>query len=158
MPKKLILLAVVFFVSGCATTSESISVGYQPSQNVQQVAGAAASPQLVIVTDARATTDRVSSKSNMYGMEMAAIATTEEVPTIIRSALEGELKNRGYSLVTTNGVVVACEIFDFSNKFQTGFWSGTAIANVRLNMKVKSAEGNYIFAEMVRGEGRTEKI
>lgn len=150
------LLACAAF-TGCALTPETIAVEYAPSTNVLPIAVASSVPITVVVSDARGATDRVASKQNMYGMEMAAISTTEEIPEIVKSAMEAELSARGYA-VNDTGVVVACEVFDFSSKFQSGFWSGTAVANVRLNVKVRNAQGSYIFSELVRGEGRKEKI
>lgn len=154
-----ILFAVVAVaaLSSCALTTEHINLSYTPAANVQVVAGASSIPVTVVVSDVRTNTERVSSKVNGYGQEMAGIISNQDIAGLVKSSLETELRDRGYPL-STNGVSVLCEIYDFYNKFQSGFWSGTAIASVRLNIKVRNPDGSYIFSEMVRGEGRTEKI
>jgi uncharacterized lipoprotein YajG len=150
-------VAAMTSLAGCALTSEHIDLNYTPTANVKPVEGASSIPVGVVVSDVRTNKERVSSKINGYGQEMGAIISNQDVSTLVKSSLETELHNRGYPL-DANGVAVVCEIYDFINKFQSGFWSGTAVASVRLNIKVRNRDGSYIFSEMVSGDGRTEKI
>lgn len=152
-----LVVVAIASLSGCALTSEHIDLNYTPATDAQAVPGASSIPVTVVISDVRSTTDRVSSKVNGYGQEMGAIISNQDVPGLVKNALETEMHDRGYP-IDASGVAVLCEIYDFYNKFQTGFWSGTAVANVRLNIKVRNRDGSYIFSEMVRGEGRTEKI
>jgi uncharacterized lipoprotein len=41
-------------------------------------------------------TDRVGTKRNGYGMEMARIVSTNDVPGIVRDAVEQEFKTQGF--------------------------------------------------------------
>lgn len=154
----LVLLSLVACVlPGCALTPEKIDLVYTPSSNATVVEGAAGTQLAVIVNDVRTRTDRVASKVNGYGQEMAAISLNQDVSELVGNALELELRNRGFS-VGEQGVQIVCEVYDFQNEFQSGFWSGTAIASVRLNVKVRNASGAYSFSETVVGQGRKEKI
>jgi uncharacterized lipoprotein YajG len=153
-----ITCALTFLLlTGCAFSPEKIDVGYSPSSNATLIQGASDIGIKLQINDVRTTTDRVSSRTNAYGQELGAISLNEDVSTIVRTALETELRNRGYR-VDGGKVSVVCDIQDFYNRFQTGFWSGTAVASVRFNVKVRDSQGNYIFSETVTGQGRKEKI
>lgn len=154
---RLLMAAALLLLGGCALTPEKIDVGYAPSVNVQKVSGAENIHASLIVNDVRTNKDRVASKTNAYGTEMAAISTNQDLVSLVRDALRAELTNRGYKIDGSNTQII-CDIFDFNNQFRTGFWSGTAEGSVRLNVKVRSVDGNITFSETVTGQGREEKI
>lgn len=148
---------VLFFVllTGCAGT-ETISIDYVPTASATTVIPGASETRLnVVVSDVR-TTDRVASKLNAYG-DQGAIYTSQSVPVLVKKALESELASRGFQ-VSGGETHVICEIYDFGNEFQSGMWSGTSIANIRMNIKIKDSTGYYVFSEMVVGQGKKEKI
>lgn len=154
----LVLLgSMTLLLPSCALTPEKIDLVYTPASNAVVVEGAAGTELNVVVNDVRARTDRVASKVNGYGQEMAAISLNQDVSKLVEDALELELRNRGFN-VNGSGVQVVAEVYDFQNEFQSGFWSGTALASVRLNIKVRNASGVYTFSEMIVGQGRKEKI
>lgn len=149
--------AAVLALTGCAFSSEKIDVNYTPAANPTLIQGASDIRVDVRINDVRARTDRVGSRTNGYGAELGAIDLNQNVSVLIENAIETELRNRGYKL--ENGkVVVQVEIHDFYNRFQTGFWSGTATASVRLNVKIKDAAGTFIFSEMIAGQGTKESV
>lgn len=147
----------ILVLTGCAFSSEKIDVGYTPDAQPVLIQGASDIGVKVQISDVRARTDRVSSRINGYGQELGAITLNQNLSTLVESAIETELKNRGYVL-DSGKVVVNVEIHDFYNRFQVGFWSGSAIANVRINVKIKDAQSNLVFSEMVSGQGTVEKI
>lgn len=154
---RLAIALAMLVLGGCALTPETIDVGYVPSANVQEVQGASDVHASLLVNDVRTNKERVASKTNAYGTEMGAISLNQDLVTLVHDALLTELSNRGYAM-DGGGTQVVCDIFDFANRFRSGFWSGTAEGSVRLNVKVRTADGNIIFSETVTGEGRQEKI
>jgi uncharacterized lipoprotein YajG len=150
-------IAAVLALTGCAFSSEKIDVRYTPSSNPTAIPGAPDIGVKVQISDVRTRTDRVASRTNGYGQELGAISLNQDVSALIESAIETELRNRGYKL-DAGTVLVNVEIHDFYNRFQTGFWSGTATSSVRLNVKIKDAQSNLVFSERVAGHGSREKV
>lgn len=140
------------FITGCALTEDHIRLSYVPQQNVSRIAGAENVPVRTTVTDDRAIKDKVSCKKNGYGMEMAAIVADDNVTNVIRSAIELELESRGFP-VKTNGVPILINLSKYYSDFKIGFWSGTAAAEVTMEVQVKDTKGNYMFSKLLTGEG-----
>lgn len=143
--------------SGCALTKDYVSLSYVPQANAPRFVGANAVSVSVGVTDNRAVKDKVSAKKNPYGMEMAAIIAKEDVADTLKRAIEAELANRGFRL-SSGGVAVAAELSKFYNDFKTGFWSGSADAEVTMNVQIKRADGSIGYAKLISGIGRLESI
>jgi uncharacterized lipoprotein YajG len=151
-----VLVILMAALSGCAFTPEKIDLAYAPTIGASKVPGAERVKVNVVVNDIR-TDKRVGSKSNAYGAEMAAITSNQDVVVLVRDALTSELAARGYEVGDSN-VELICSIFDFANKFRPGFWSGTAEASVRLQVKIRDDAGNTIYDETVIGQGTEEHI
>ncbi|MEN1957361.1 YajG family lipoprotein [Luteimonas sp. MJ204] len=152
-----VLVAAFLALGGCALTAEKIDVAYQPASGVAPIEGAGNVQVALQVNDVRTERDRVSSKTNGYGQKMGAISLNQDLTELVKDALEAELDVRGYSLAG-NGIQLVCDIVDFNNEFRSGFWSGTAVGNVRFNVKIRSSEGNIIYTEMITGDGQEEGI
>jgi len=148
--------AVTFF-SGCALTKDYVSLSYVPQANVAKIDGADAVTVKVDVTDIRSIKDKVSAKKNGYGAEMGAIIAKEDVADTLKKAIEAELANRGFRL-SGGGVAVATELSKFYSDFKIGFWSGSAVAEVTMNVQVKKADGSIGFSRLVTGEGVKENL
>jgi uncharacterized lipoprotein YajG len=137
--------------SGCALTTDSVSLEYaSPFQNVAPVSGADKVNVSVKVTDVRAQKDRVSCKKNGYGMEMAAIVSKTDVPAVVSNAITTELRKRGCQ-VNGGSTQVGVELTKFYNDFKIGFWSGSAVSDVSLNVQVKKPDGNINYAKSIAG-------
>lgn len=150
-------ILLVLALGGCALTPEKIDIAYAPTVGASAIPGAENVHLDVIVNDVRKDKERVASKSNGYGMEMASISLNQDIVALVRDALKNELAMRGYKTGDGN-VQVVCDIFDFENKFRPGFWSGTAVASVRLLIKVRGNSGQTVYDETVTGQGEEEKI
>jgi hypothetical protein len=80
--------ALTLICGGCALTTAKIDVAYQPLAQAVPVQGASAVKVHVSVIDGRTTSrttnrDRVSVKKNGYGMEMASIVATNNIPDTV---------------------------------------------------------------------------
>jgi len=161
LTKQLLLIAscviAIATLDGCAASKDYISVNYTPQMNVIALGGAEYVSVHVDVSDVRSVHDRVGSKKNGYGMEMAAIVATNDVPTLVKTSIEQELKNRGFNLAEGD-VTVLVELSKFLNDFKVGMWSGDAIAELTMSVQIKKSDGNIVYSKLVNGEGEKLKI
>ncbi len=156
-------IAVVVFAgllcSGCALTTAKIDVPYQPAVAPGPVLpGAAAATVSVATTDARTTyRDRVSTKKNGYGMEMAAIVPTNDLAATLSDAFKQELAARGFH-VGSGGGAADIQLVRFYSDFKTGFFSGDALATVAYNIKVTGPGGAVAFSKYYEGTGTQPNV
>ena len=136
--------------SGCALTTDTINLAYIPQQNVVKVPGAENIKVTVTITDSRSQKDKVSTKKNGYGQEMAAIVTKDDVAKLVSSAITDELRNRGF-MVKDGTVTVGIELTKFYNDFKMGFASGSAAAEVACNVQIKKPDGNINYVKAYTG-------
>lgn len=138
---------------GCAITTDTIAVNYQPQSGVTALRGANAVVVDVKVKDNRLIQDKVSCKKNGFGMEMARIVTAEDVGVTFKKAMEYELKARGFSLGPDAVVSIDAELTKFYSDFKMGFVSVDALAECSLGVTVKGKKGNLLFARQYTAEG-----
>ena len=143
--------------SGCALTVDTVQLQYLAQQGVARIEGADKVTVAVTLTDARTRKDRVSSKKNGYGMEMAAIVSKEDVATLVSTAIAVELRSRGFT-VAESRVTVGIELTKFWNDFKTGFWSGSAVGEVVCNVQVKKPDGNINYVKSITGSYTEQHI
>lgn len=156
--KIIILSLITMALSGCALTVDKIDVAYQAPANLGQVAGAKNVTVQVAATDARTSyQDRVSSKKNGYGMEMAAIVATNDVVQTTGQAIEKELSAMGFA-IGPNGATINVKVVKFYNDFKTGIFSGDAVAEVILDVSVQDAGKNILYAKTYTGTGINKDI
>ena len=146
-----ILFAMVFLASGCALTKDYVVLSYDPQTNVEKIKEADTVKVKVEISDVRAIKDKVSSKKNSYGMEMAPIIAQNDVADTLKKAIEVELKNRGFDL-GEGLVLVFAELSKYYNDFKTGFWSGRAVAEVVMNVQVKKPDKTILYSKMIAGD------
>ncbi|QXE89806.1 YajG family lipoprotein [Geomonas subterranea] len=157
MKKKLVVLGLaaiaVMGISGCAITTDTIAVNYQPQTGVTPLQGAQSVVVDVKVKDNRLIQDKVSCKKNGFGMEMARIITAEDVNITFKKALEQELKARGFAIGPEALVTVDAELNKFYSDFKMGFVSVDALAECSLGVTVKGKKGNLLFSRQYMTEG-----
>ena len=124
------------FLSGCALTTDRVTLQHTPDPNPPQIAGAKGKRVAAEVKDERTVRDRVSVKKNGYGMEMAPIVASNDVPQFVKQAIEKELANRGFS-IGQGGTVANIQLLRFYSDFKVGFWSGDAVAEVDMMVAVR---------------------
>jgi uncharacterized lipoprotein YajG len=150
-------LAYSLLMSGCALTTDEVILTYKSPGPTAKIDGAAGSKVSVDLFDIRGMKDRVSVKKNGYGMEMAPIVSQTSVSDLLTKSIESELTARGFTL----GIGAArlfVELQKFYNDFKTGFWSGSAAAELILNTQVKTSAGEILFSKLVVGTGSVPSI
>jgi len=142
----------ISLLSGCALTKDYVGLTYIPQPNVSKIPGADAVAVNVEVNDLRSIKDKVSAKINGFGNEMAPIIATNDVVALVKSAIETELTQRGFSCGGKT-VIVSVALSKFYSNFKTGFWSGSAVAEVTMDVQVKNADGGIAFSNLIAGAG-----
>jgi uncharacterized lipoprotein YajG len=145
----LTLLAVIL-LSGCTTY---VPLTYTPQAGVKPVAGAGAVAVSVVVNDARTEKDRIGAVSS-GSTETSSILTTNDVPAFVKSVIETELADRGFSLGGSKVQVVAeLSVFDSYFSVEGGIISGGyASGHVTMDVQVKRADGSKVYEKHVAGE------
>lgn len=154
--KKLVLLVYVIstLLTGCALTTDHIDLVYVPQLGVSQLIDAASILVGVQVNDQRQDkSNRVSSKKNGYGMEMAPILANEDVTITIRRAIEQELQARGFVISNKALVSIIVDLSRFWNDHKMGFFAGDAIADLNMSVIVKNNNGNLLYNRIIQAQG-----
>jgi uncharacterized lipoprotein YajG len=135
-------------LSACALSEDKVPVDYIPNTGVMPVGGAEAVSLTVTGLDRRAQyMDRISTKKNGYGMEMARIVATNDVVEVVRGGVDRELKAQGYA-IGPSGLSVTVELQNFYNNFRVGLVSGGAVADVAVAVKVRNAAGALVYSQL----------
>jgi uncharacterized lipoprotein YajG len=151
--KLLMAAAAAAALSGCALTTDRISLEYTPQAGVAPIAGANNVAVSVQVSDHRPDKTKVSSKKNGFGMEMAPIVASEDVAVTIRRAIDVELRARGFQLADGARVKLAAEVTRFWNDHKIGFFAGDAVADLNMTVSVRSKGGEQVYARQISAQG-----
>jgi uncharacterized lipoprotein len=154
MPRRIIPCAILLFLlNACALTVATIDIEYKPDAAAKVLPDAKSVIVNLDVQDVRTSyRDRVSSKKNGYGMEMAAIVSKRDVRSMVIDAFRTELKLRGFS-VGEGPVSVQTNIHKFYSDFKVGFFSGESVGEVTFSVQVQGLDPNPFHAETYTGEG-----
>lgn len=141
-------------LAGCAFITEQIELKYNQPVGVSRIAGASKVSVNVQVTDQRQDKSKVSSKKDMYGIELAAITAAEDVATTIRKAIEQELQARGFQLGSdTAHITIATDLTRFYNDLNRGFFLGDAVAELNMGVTVKGQNGTQPYSRQIVAQG-----
>lgn len=149
--RKLLVVFAVLLLSGCALTVDKIDVPYQGKPNITVVDGAGSVFLNVVNEDKRTVfKDRVGTKKNGYGMEMAAIVPSNDVAKTFSDAISHELESVGFKL-GPNGKIVKVELVRFYNDFKMGFFAGDAVADGLITVQVLTSKGDILYTRTYEG-------
>jgi uncharacterized lipoprotein YajG len=149
--KTFISLIILVVTSGCALTEDKIDIPYEGKANLAVVDGAENISVFVKHKDKRTVyKDRVSTKKNGYGMEMAKIVPINDISKTFGDAVKFELENLGFK-IGKNGKEVNVELIRFYNDFKMGFFAGDAVADGLLNVSVRAKSGSLLFSKSYEG-------
>ncbi len=158
MSRFALLGALALLVSGCALTTDKIDVPYQQLGAVSTMAGASAASVSVTAQDGRTShRDRVGTKKNGYGMEMAPIVATNDIPQTVASAVEQTLRAEGYRTEPGHAALTV-DVLNFYNDFKVGVFTGDAVADVELMVTVRDPANTIVFTRTYDGSGKEADI
>ena len=97
------LLLLSLFVGGCAFTTSSLDVSYDPAEAREGPLSSLelASFSVVSFTDKRTDKRRIGYKKNGLGMNTADIVTNEPVEDLVRNAVMVALTTNGHEVLDT---------------------------------------------------------
>jgi uncharacterized lipoprotein len=145
------LIISLSLVSGCALTEDKIDIPYEGKANLVVVEGANKIQVLVNHKDKRTVyKDRVGTKKNGYGMEMAKIVSRNDISKTFGDAVKFELENLGFR-IGENGKKVTVGLLRFYNDFKMGFFAGDAVADGLVNVSVRDKNGDLLFSKAYEG-------
>lgn len=144
-------------LNGCAVTPDTIALSYTQQPGVKKLDRADAVAFNVQTVDSRKIKDKVSVKKNGYGMEMAQITSAEDVGGLLKRAIESELENRGFQS-RPGGAVVVAELRRFYSDFKVGFFSGEAVADLVMDVRVSRPDGKPTYSTHIEAEGIQEGV
>jgi uncharacterized lipoprotein YajG len=146
-------------IAGCALSEDKIPIDYVPDATPRATVAGADSVTLSLTAADKRTqyNDRIGTKKNGYGMEMARIISTNDVVDLVRTSLEQELKAEGFR-IGQGGAAVTVEVQNFYNNFKLGLFAGTAVAEVTFTVKVRNAAGTLLFQNAYTGSGTVDDI
>ena len=149
--KKLIAVIILVISSGCALTQDTIHIPYEGKANLIVVDGAENIEVLVNHEDKRTVyKDRVGTKKNGYGMEMAKIVSKNDIAKTFADAIKFELQNLGFK-IGEKGKKLTVELIRFYNDFKMGFFAGDAVADGLVNVVVKDKNEDLLFSKSYEG-------
>ncbi len=155
---QLVLISALLCLTGCALTSERVSINYKPISSSKSIKGADKVTVELKITDNRDDKTRISCKKNGFGNELAPIRTTESVTQTIANAIKNELKARGFKYGTNPNVLVKGDLTRFYNNFQPGFFACDAFADFNIGISVYSKTGQEIYTRQIVAHGTLKNI
>lgn len=159
MMKKLsVCLAFAFATAGCALTEDAVDIRYEAPANISVAAGAENVTLNISSTDGRVSNrDRVSTKKNGYGMEMAKIVAANDVVQEIGKSVQNELASLGFK-IGPGGLDIILQTTNFYSDFKTGFWSAEAVAEVAFDLNARKADGSLVYSRSYRAVGVNKDV
>lgn len=158
MKKLLVCALLAASVSGCALTEDSVPVKYSAPANISVVPGAKDVTLSVNPTDGRVSNrDRISTKKNGYGMEMAKITAANDVVAEVGQAVQVELASLGFN-VGPGGIEISVQTTNFYNDFKPGFWTAEAVAEVAFDLTAKRPDGTLVYSRSYRAVGMNKDV
>lgn len=158
MKQLIVALALAASVSGCALTEDAIPVNYSAPANISVVPGANTVTLDVSSRDGRVSNrDRVSTKKNGYGMEMARIIASNDVVLEVGKAVRSELASLGFA-IGKGGLDVAVETTTFYNDFKPGFFTADAVAEVAFTLTAKQPDGKLVYSRSYKAVGMNKEV
>src|SRR5262245_7243873 len=92
-----LLILVAGLLSGCALTEDKVVIRYQAPANITVTKGADKVMITISAKEGRVSNrDRISTKKNGYGMEMAKIVSANDVVAEVSNAVRVELESLGF--------------------------------------------------------------
>jgi uncharacterized lipoprotein len=149
------VLCLGLSLGACALAPEQIDINYASQSAADPPREGAGSLVELRTIDGRLShRDRVGTKKNGYGVELARITASRSPLELVRSSVQQELTARGFT-VGPGGVVVTIELLDFYSDFKPAFLVPMAdsAAEVSFGLQVGSPGGAPVFSRIYRGKG-----
>jgi uncharacterized lipoprotein YajG len=146
IPRTAVAVVVAVLLSACAFMPDKVAIDYVPDGPVTPVAGAKAVLLTVSASDQRLQlADRISTKKNFYGTDMAKIVADNDVVDLVRRSVERGLRAQGFA-IGPGRLVVSVELQNFYNEFRRRLGAWTETGEVAFTLKVTNAAGTVLYS------------
>ena len=147
-------LIIVPAFSGCALTTATTPLAYQPQKNVAALPDARNVVVNVVVKNDKKH-KWIGDKKNGFGMSMAHIYAKEPISKTVQDAIEKELVARGFGTGINGPVIVNATVKEFHNTFHLGLIEGEAVARLNMVVAVMTKGGKEVFSKDIMATGKT---
>lgn len=150
--KFLPLLAVIFILSGCSVTPESVEISYAPRPGIQPTANTYKTKIAVQIDDRRLQKFRLSNIRSTF-IDTTPIFVRNDVTSALQWAVGSELRNLGFSLVDESpDLIIVAELARFDIQYVSNYVYGTAVANIHFHVIVYNKQFQYLYQTTVSAQ------
>jgi uncharacterized lipoprotein len=151
----IVALSIGLLLGACALAPETIDINYasHPAASPTREGAAGGLVELRTIDGRLSHRDRVGTKKNGYGVELARITASRGPLDLVRNAVQQELTASGFT-VGPGGAVLTIELLDFYSDFKPAFIIPVAdsAAEVSFSLQV-GTPGTPVFSKIYRGQG-----
>jgi len=140
---------------GCAPMKEYVVLSYVPQKGVTPITSAASTRVTVEMEDQRKEKNNIG-QAEAYGSDTPTVTgllmTSNDVPAFVKSAIESELKNRGFD---TNGgdAVVVVKLKRFESNLSAYSAAGIEVdGTVEMDVAVQRIDGSSPYQKTIIGD------
>lgn len=163
---RLLLLALLSSLSGCAFSQADLDVRYDPAAARVGPLSEVPSTKFALAEfeDGRINRMRIGYKRNTLGMNTADVKTNLPVEQIVRDAVQATFEENGHVVGSDGAVRIEGEVTQFWFDTQTNFWTVEFMGTVACKLKLVDAtsgapvyESEYIGHYNEKSAGGYEK-
>lgn len=152
MKKYLPILVMMFLLTGCAVTPESVEITYAPRPGIQPSPNTYKVKVGVQIDDRRLQKFRLSNIRSTF-IETTPIFVRNDVTSALQWAIGSELRNMGFVLAEENpDLIVVAELARFDIQYVSNYVLGTAVANIHFHVTVYNKQMQHLFEMTVSAQ------
>ena len=143
MKRFLAMLVICVLMSGCALNTAYMNVDYS-AKNVSPLTTLASLKFCVVIDDQRPAGDKsiVGRKENGFGMAMAPVTLTKEVPGIFKGAFQSVFEKDGHSMSDSpnqSDVLLTIVVKKYWSDVKINFFDIEMIGTINTTIKIQGA-------------------
>lgn len=152
MKKYLPILVMMFLLTGCAVTPESVEITYAPRPGIQPSPNTYKTKVGVQIDDRRLQKFRLSNIRSTF-IETTPIFVRNDVTSALQWAVGSELRNLGFVLAEENpDLIIVAELARFDIQYVSNYVFGTAVANIHFHVTVYNKQMQHLFEMTVSAQ------
>lgn len=143
----IVVILVGIFIEGV------IHIDYRPQKNVKPIPNAKTFTIFVEVNDLRQDKGKIVCKNYIiFGIRFGTIKSIEDVPEILKKAIETEILNRGFSISKHSNILINVSLNKFYNDIDKDLDTQYTVAELNMKiMVIDRARNNIIYTKQING-------
>ena len=145
-------------VTGCTLIDGHVNLSYQPEAESKSPLSTISSLLLrVEVYDQRPTIEKyiVGYKKGGFGNVLASVKTNQDIPSVLRQALEAELRSNGHAILTksaaTADVTLAVQLKRYWTEPTVRFFDVQVLGTLNANVEILDTKDQLISSRLISG-------